>query len=397
MDGRLRVGEAVHPADAERVIDAEGRVAIPGLVESHLHLDKCHLDIDAETLDEAIRLTSERKRLFTAGDIADRARRLIDSAIVNGTTMIRAHTDVDPAIGLLGVETLLGLREEYAGLIDIQVVAFPQEGIHRLPGTLELLVAALDAGAEVLGACPYSERDEEEARRHVTTVLGLAAERGVPVDMHADFSDDIGDGRYTLAGYIADEVRRISPAAMVSIGHATSLGSLPDAPRAAAIEALADAGVSVVTLPHTDLHLGGRGDAAPIRRGLAPVRELLAAGVLLACSSNNVRNAFTPYGNADLLETALFLAQTAQLASRAELEAALAAVTSSAARLVGIGEGYGLASGDRADFSILDADDPVAGMLDRAPRRWVVKGGRVVAETVVDHTVFRRSIRPAVV
>lgn len=378
-------------ATALDVLDAEGGIAMPGLIESHLHLDKCHVPVEASDLRAAIGATAKRKAGFTADDIEERASRLLDAAVTNGTTLVRAHTDVDPGIGLLAIETLVRLRAKYAELIDIQIAAFPQEGIFSRPGTVELLDAALDAGADVVGGCPYSESDGDDAREHLRHVFELAALRGLPLDLHLDLSDDITDDRFTLAGHVA-ELTETFPPVRVAISHVTSLGSLPPEGRARTIAALRDAGVAVVVLPHTDLHLGGRGDDGPVRRGLAPVRELIDGGVHVACSSNNVRNAFSPYGNGDALETALFLAQTAHLASREELRQAVGTVTTAAAHVTGVADGYGLSPGDRADLVVLDADDDVSALLDRAPRRWVIKRGRVVAQTRRETRIFRSHI-----
>lgn len=371
------------PAATE--IDCAGRVVIPGLVESHVHLDKALLDReranDDGTLARAIAITADLKREFTADSIRDRARRVLEQAIANGTTALRAHPDVDPIVGLLGVHTLLELRAEFRGRIDLQIVAFPQEGIFRAPGTLALLREALGDGADVIGGCTYNEDSPAECRRHIDLVFDLAAEFGVPVDLHADFADDIGDPRFALAGYIAEVTARTGMGGRVAIGHATSLAAREPGDRRRVLGLLADAGVAVVPLPATDMFLGGRSDTSNIRRGIAPVRELWAAGVRTAYSSNNIRNAFTPYGNADLLDIGLFLAQTSHLAGPADLTRVLGMATYEAAALIGIADGYGLRVGAAADLVVLDTRRVADALLDRPDRRYVIKAGRVVART----------------
>ncbi|MEV4205117.1 amidohydrolase family protein [Nocardia salmonicida] len=366
-------------------IDCATRVVIPGLIESHVHLDKALLDRQRSapdgTLGGAIEVTGELKRGFTADGVRDRARRVLDQAITHGTTALRAHPDVDPIVGLLGVEVLLGLREEYRDLIDLQIVAFPQEGILRAPGTLDLLRAALHLGADVIGGCSYNETDVTDCRRHVDLVFELAAEFGVPVDIHADFADDATDPRFAMADYIADATQRAGLGGRVAIGHVTSLAGRPPRERQATMARLAQAGVAVVPLPATDMHLGGRGDQAAVRRGVAPVRELWAAGVTTAYSSNNIRNAFTPYGNADLLDIGLFLAQTGHLSGDADLRRVLDMATTDAARVLGIADRHGLCVGARADLVVLGTHRLADALLDRPDRCYVIKAGRIIART----------------
>ncbi|MYW64975.1 amidohydrolase family protein [Streptomyces sp. SID8379] len=384
-DGVVRTVGTVPDTEVGESIDCAGRIVLPGFVEPHLHLDKALLDAVRPnpdgTLAGAIAVTGELKRAFTHTDVRDRARTVLETAIRNGTTLIRAHPDVDPVAGLLGVEVLIELREKYRQLVDLQIVAFPQEGIFRSPGTEKLLTAAITAGADVVGGCPYNEDSLADAHRHVELVLDLAAEHGLPADLHADFADDASDPRYALAEFIAEQTARRGLSGRVAIGHATSLAGRPPADRARALAALAEAGVAVVPLPATDLHLGGRHDTTATRRGIAPVRELWAAGVLAACSSNNIRNAFTPYGSADALDTALLLAQTGHLSGPTDLARVLRMITYDAARVTGTADDYGIRPGARADLVVLDSTTYDDIVLDRPDRAYVIKAGRVVART----------------
>jgi cytosine deaminase len=215
----------------------------------------------------------------------------------------------------------------------------------------------------------------------VDLVFELAAEFGVPVDIHADFGDDTDDPRFTLAGYIADRTERSGLGGRVTLGHVTSLAALAPGPRAAVIGRLASACVAVVPLPATDMHLSGRADTVNTRRGIAPVRELWAAGVLTAYSSNNVRNAFTPYGNADMLDIGLFLAQTCGLSGPADLARVLDMATGQAARVIGVAGRHGLRPGADADLVVLSTRRVADVLLDRPDRCYVLKRGRVVART----------------
>ncbi|WP_405138590.1 amidohydrolase family protein [Nocardia sp. NBC_01388] len=373
------------PEQGRDEIECAGRVVIPGLVESHVHLDKALLDAEKPnpdgTLAGAIAVTAELKRGFTVDSIRDRARRIMDMAITHGTTVIRAHPDVDPIVGLRGVQALLELREEYRDRIDLQIVAFPQEGILQAPGTLALLRESLRRGADVIGGCAYSEPTVAECRRHIDLVFDLAAEFDVPVDIHADFADDATDPRFAMADYIADVTDRTGMSGRVTLGHMTSLSGQDPSRRGHTLTRLAAAGVAVVPLPATDMHLGGRTDTTNIRRGIAPLRELWAAGVTTAYSSNNIRNAFTPYGNADLLDIGLFLAQTCHLSGPADLTRVLAMATTEAARVIGIAHDYGLRPGAPADLIVLSTHRVADALLDRPDRNYVLKAGRIVART----------------
>jgi cytosine deaminase len=378
--------EIAESAASAEELDCAERVVIPGLIEPHLHLDKALLDREKPnvegTLAGAIAVTGELKRGFTPRTVRDRARAVLDSAIANGTTLVRAHPDVDPVVGLLGVEVMLGLREEYADAVEIQVVAFPQEGILKAPGTLDLLREALRRGADVVGGCSYNEAGVDDCRRHVDIVFELAQEFGVPADLHADFADDAGDPRFALAEYIAEATVKSGMQGRVALGHMTSLAGRKPGDRRAVLAALAAAGVAVVPLPATDMHLGGRADDYNVRRGIAPVRELWQAGVTCAYSSNNIRNAFTPYGNADMLDIGLFLAQTSHLSGPDDLARVLAMATTEAAKVVGISDRYGLRPGARADLVVLDTCRVADALLDRPARTAVIKSGRIVARAV---------------
>lgn len=385
-DGRIsRIGPAGGAATAAAEIACDGRVVIPGLIEPHLHLDKALLDREQPnlegTLAAAIKITGQLKAAFTPEGVRARSRQVLDQAIANGTTAIRAHPDVDPIVGLLSLDVMLELREEYAGLIDLQVVAFPQEGIVKAPGTADLLREALRRGADVIGGCSYNERDLADCKAHVDFIFELAAEFGVPVDIHADFADDASDPRYALAGYIAEVTARAGMAGRVALGHMTSLAGRPASERAEVMAQLAEAGVAVVPLPATDMHLGGRNDTVNVRRAIAPVRELWDAGVTTAYSSNNIRNAFTPYGNTDMLDIGLFLAQTGHLASPGDLARVLGMATAGGAAVIGIADRYGLRPGADADLVVLSARRVADVLLDRPDRCYVIKRGRVVART----------------
>jgi cytosine/creatinine deaminase len=384
-------------ADAGRTIDAGGRAVLPGFVEPHLHLDKALIyrrqPARDGTLEEAIRLTGQLKAEQDRDDVLERSRAVLDMAVGNGTIAIRAHPDVDPIQGLLGVETALTVREEYRDLLDLDVVAFPQEGIIKAPGTKELMEEALRMGANVVGGCPYNERTWDETKRHIDTVFELARRFDVPVDMHADFADDASDQRYASAGYIAQKTIEHGFEGRVSLGHVTSLASLTREEAAPVIELLRDARVSIVTLPATDVYLGGRGDERNQRRGVTPVHLLRDSGVNVTFSSNNVRNAFTPFGKADMLQIGNLLAHVAQFGTPHSQAEILRMATYDAARSIGLDD-YGVAEGRRADLVVCDSPVVADVLADIPPRLWVVRRGRVTVETRHETTIHRTAPVP---
>src|ERR1043166_309715 len=285
---------AVDPVSrpARESIELGGRLVTPGLVEAHIHLDKALLTdrvtVTEGTLEEALRVTAQAKRLFSAEDITARARQVLDLAIRAGTTAMRTYVEVDPIVGLTGMEAMLALREEYAPAIDLQLCAFAQEGIVKTPGTEGLLRRALTMGADLVGGCPYNDTDGAE---HIRIVFALATAFGVDADFHVDFADE---PEHLHVREIAEQTVRAGWQGRVSVGHLTELGAVPVFRQDEIIADIVRAGLGVVCLPATDLYLMGRRDEFNVRRGLTPVRRLLQAGVPVALASNNVRNAFTP-------------------------------------------------------------------------------------------------------
>jgi cytosine/creatinine deaminase len=363
-------------ASARRRVDVAGRLVVPGFVDAHIHLDKAYLlprtPSHEGTLAEAIRVTGEAKRGFTVDDIRARARRLLDRAVSLGTTAMRGHVEVDPIVGLRGIEAVLPLRAEYADRLDLQLCAFAQEGILRAPGTEALLREALRAGADLVGGCPYNDTD---GPAHVDRVFALAREFDCAVDFHADFADEPVH-RHVEA--IVERTERHGWQGRVAVGHLTELGACDEVEQARIAGRLRAAGVAVITLPATDLYLIGRGDTRNVRRGLPPIKRLLAAGVTVAAATNNVQNAFTPAGNADPLLVTYLLVIGAHMGGAADMAAALDMVTTAPARILGL-EARGLAVGAPADLVVLNATTLGEAVGALPARALVVKRGRVTS------------------
>ncbi len=377
LKGRIAAIGNLSGQSAQRMLRCEGRAVTPGLVESHIHLDKALLSERAPstegTVAEAIRVTGVAKRAFTVEDIRARAPTVLDLAVRQGTTAMRSHVEVDPLVGLKGLEALLPLKTEYAPALDLQLCAFAQEGILQAPGTEALLAEALGRGADLVGGCPYNDTDPEA---HIDIVFRLAARFGTDADFHVDFFDE---PQHLHVRAIAERTRRLGFQGRVALGHCTELAALPPADLAPILAQLADAGLGVIVLPATDLYLMGRHDERNVRRGLAPVKRLLAAGIPVAAATNNVRNAFTPVGNANLPLMGFLLAVGAHLGTARDLRSALAMLTEHPARILRLRD-YGLAVGCRADLVVWETEHAEDVVTALAPPRLAVKAGRISVE-----------------
>jgi cytosine deaminase len=377
LDGKIaEIGSLTgHPA--HRAVDCGGRVLTPGLVDAHIHLDKALLSSLTPSIEgtvaEALRVTAEAKRGFTVQDIGARARRVLDQAVRAGTTAMRSHVEIDPIVGLNGLEALTALKREYAPAINLQLCAFAQEGILRSPGTEALLERALRKGADLIGGCPYNDTD---AHAQIDIVFRLAREFDVDVDFHIDFFDE---PEHMDVLYVAEQTVRFGWQGRVAVGHASELAALaPEAfDRAAAT--LKDAGIGVIILPATDLYLMGRRDLKNVRRGIAPAKRLLAAGVTVAVATNNVLNAFTPMGTGDLALMGYLMTAAAHMGTEKDVQDILAMLTEHPARILRLPD-YGLRVGARADLVLWETERVAEVVTTMAPRRLVVKAGRLSIE-----------------
>jgi len=380
VNGRIAGIEATGGGAREAVrktVDVDGRLVLPGFVEAHIHLDKAllmdYVAVSDGTLADAIRVTCEAKRRFTVEDIRARGRRVLDLAVLAGTTAMRTHVEVDPVLGLAGMEAVLPLKQEYSAALDLQVCAFAQEGILQVPGTEALLRRALAMGADLVGGCPYNDTNGTE---HIAVVFRLAEEFDVDADFHADFFDE--PDHLHIREIAAETVRR-GWQGRVAVGHLTELAALPPSEQDAIIADIVAAGIGVISLPATDLYLMGRHDARNVRRGLTPIRRLLTAGVPVALASNNIRNPFTPVGTADLSHLAFLTAVAAHMGTAAQMRELVASLTTHPARILRLRD-YGLEAGCRADLVVWECERPEDVVATLPPRALVVKNGRVTVE-----------------
>lgn len=376
-DGYIRRIEDNLPLAAQEIVNLSGKLVWPAFVESHIHLDKAFVADRAPGLSRGgpspQGLLAELKRKFTVDDIYDRARRGLEQALRHGAVAMRAYVEIDPFVELRGVEAMLRLKSDFVGIVDLELVAFAQEGIYQDDTTADLLIEGLEQGLEVLGGCPYMDPGQE--REHIDWFFEVAERRGVRLDFHADTADDPA---LLTSDYIVEKVKAASMQGEVQLGHLCTLDVMEPSARAVLIEGLGENQIHVVSLPATEAHVKGRADLKRTWRGVTRIGELRAGGVNVAVATNNIVNPFTPYGHADLLRQLLVAAMTAHLGNLEDLAWLPELVTVNPARAIGLTE-YGLVVGCRADLVVLDAESGVGAITDQAEKLLVCKGGRIVA------------------
>jgi cytosine deaminase len=374
--------------ECQAELDVGGRLVSSAFVQPHIHLDKVEtLPLLGRnrtgTLAEAIDILHMTKRSASPDEVAARAAVVIRQAIVSGTTRIRSHVDVDTVGGLAPLRGVMQAAREYADLCEIQTVVFPQEGIIRDPGTAELMDAAMREGGDLVGGMPHWEPDEQAAREHIGICMRLAQRYDADVDMHIDETDD--PGSRTLAMLIDATVDQ-GWQGRVTAGHCCAMAAWDDAYAGDVITRAVQADLRFVANPATNLLLQGRADREPRRRGLPRIKEMLAAGLPVACGQDCVHDGFYPFGTADQLQVALIFCHAAQLSIPSEIDAALSAIRSAAAHVMGV-RGYGLEPGCTADLVVLDSDSMHEALRRQAARRWVIRRGAVVASTHTTTTI----------
>ena len=334
-------------------VDIGGHLTLPGFVDTHIHLDKaCLLDRCGHnhgSLGDAIRAVSAMKRDFTIEDVYARGAKVLERAIVHGTTRMRTHVEIDPRIGLRSFEAVKALRRDYAWAIDLSLCVFPQEGLTNDPGAEDLLIQSLRDGGDLIGGCPYTDTDPDA---HLERIFDLAQEFDVDVDLHLDF--DLDPSWWHL-DEVCRQTERRNYQGRVAIGHATKLSALPPERMKAATAQLARAGIAVTVLPATDLYLMGREGTHNAPRGLTLAHKLADNGIVCSIATNNVLNPFTPFGDASLLRMANFYANVAH-ASVSDFDICLDLVTELPARLMNLDD-YGIKVGNPADVIVLDTGD----------------------------------------
>ena len=395
QDGRIVGVTPGFQAPAAEVLDAQGQLVTPPFVDAHFHMDATlsygQPRVNASgTLLEGIALWGELKPLLTQEALVDRALAYCDWAVARGLLAIRSHVDIcDPK--LLAVEALLEVKKRVAPYIDLQLVAFPQDGVLRAPGALDNLKKALAMGVDVVGGIPHFERTMADGAASVRLLCEIAASQGRLVDMHCDESDD------PLSRHIetlACETQRLGLQGRVTGSHLTSMHSMDNYYVSKLIPLIAEAGVSAVANPLINITLQGRHDTYPKRRGMTRVPELMAAGVTVAFGHDCVMDPWYSLGSADMLEAAHMGLHVGQMTSQAAMRQCFDAVTVNPARILHL-EGYGLEPGCNADFILMQARDPIEAIRLRATRLRVYRRGLLVAQTPAATATLHLAGRPA--
>ncbi|WP_380878490.1 cytosine deaminase [Sphingomonas sp. DBB INV C78] len=363
-NGRIaRIGDADPAEQARETIDLGGRVVLPGFVDGHIHLDKSFVGdrwrphVPAATLRD--RLAAEKAMLAEARPIAERASALIARAAGFGTVAMRSHVDVDATTGLSNLHAVMEAREQWRGRVAVELVAFPQAGILSAPGTADILDAAIREGADVIGGIDPSAMDGD-ADGHLDVVFGIAERHGVKVDIHLH---EPGLDGIAQLDRIAERTRVLGLGGRVTISHAYALGDVaPDVvDRTAAT--LARAGVAIMT-------------NAPGDRAFPPILRLRAAGVRVFSGNDNIRDAWWPYGNGDMLQRAMLIGYRSGFYTDAELGIALDMATHAGAEMIGLDD-YGLAAGNPATFVAIQAENAAAAVAEVPASRIIVHQGEI--------------------
>jgi cytosine deaminase len=379
--GRIAAVEAGLGGEAREVIDANGQLVSPPFVDCHFHMDATlSLGLprhnESGRLLEGIQIWGELKPLLTHEAVIERALRYCDLAVSQGLLAIRTHVDVCDE-RLLGVEALLEVKRLVAPYIDLQIVAFPQDGYYRYQGAVDLLERALDMGVDVVGGIPHFERTMVDGAASVKALCEIAADRGLLVDLHCDETDDPLSRHIETLTY---ETQRLGLGGRVAGSHLTSMHSMDNYYVSKLLPLMAEAGVAAIANPNINIVIQGRHDTYPKRRGMNRFPEMLSYGITSAFGQDCMMDPWYSLGQADMLDVASMGLHVAQMTSRDQMRQCFAAVTSGPAKILNL-EGYGIEVGCKADMVLLQATDTIEAIRLRAARLAVIKGGKVIART----------------
>jgi cytosine deaminase len=391
---RIVAVQAGLDASAAEELDVRGRLVSPPFVDAHFHLDAAlSLGLPRRnvsgTLLEGIALWGELKPQLTQDAVVARALAYCDMAVAQGLLAIRSHVDVCDD-RLLAVDALLDVQRRVAPYLDLQLVAFPQDGFYRSPTAEKNLLRALDRGVNVVGGIPHFERTMADGAASVRRLCEIAAERGLPVDMHCDESDDPMSRHIET---LARETHRLGLHGRVAGSHLTSMHSMDNYYVSKLLPLIAESGVAAIANPLINITLQGRHDTYPKRRGMTRAPELIAAGVTVAFGHDCVMDPWYSFGSADMLDVAHMAIHVGQMTSLDGIANAFAGVTTNAAKILRL-DGYGLEPGCRADLVVLQAADPFEAIRLKAARLLVLRAGKVIARCAPRHSDLSLLGRP---
>jgi len=365
-------------AEGSQIVDAGGLLASPLFIDPHHHLDCAFLSEppnQSGTLEEAIQTNARLKVSRSDEDINEKACRALQMALQNGTGWVRSHTDIDPVSKLKLLYPISEAKEKFRGLVDVQIVAFPQLGLVADPQSVQLMRAAMREGADVVGGMPHAEASPEDAVRHIEIAFQIATEFNADIDMHVDETDDPSSRTLEM---LAEATIRYSYQGRVTAGHCCALAAYPDEYARRVIEKTAEAQINIITNPLVNLYLQGRHDRQPVRRGITRVRELLGAGVNVACGSDDISNLFFPFGRMDMLEVAMVTSIAAHLTRPDEIQTAFDMPRWRAAQALNL-KGYGIFAGAPANIVFLAAENAREALRLQPLKRLVIRNGNLVS------------------
>lgn len=363
---------------AESKIDANGGLLLPTFIEPHVHLDKVLLGEqlkEASSITEARQSVKEAKKNFTRESVRARAVRVLPWAIQNGVTIVRTHVDVDPVVGLTSVQAILELREKFKQIVDIQIVAFPQEGMIQDPFSAELIEKALDLGCDVIGGMPEAEKSSDESKHHIDKLFSIAKERNLPLDVHCDvlpFGTNIE--------YYASQSIELGFKERATADHLIALSYYDDNYASKIISMIISASMNVITNPCT-MMTSGTLDKPPKGRGLTRVKDLVRSGVNVAYGSDNIIDPYNPFGDFNPLSNGWLLSYGGQLNLSTEIDSIIRMPTYSSSKILGI-QRYGIAPGCSADFNIFAEKSTRELLRLHTMPRYVFKRGKNICENV---------------
>ena len=389
-DGEFaQIAPELLPRDGEEIVEGEGSLMLPPFVEPHVHLDSCLTAgnprwNESGTLFEGIQIFHEYKPNLTPEDVKERAVRALRLMASHGIQFVRGHVDVsDP--NLTALEPLLEVRREVAGFMDVQLVAFPQEGILSFPNGETLLRRAAAAGVDAIGGCPHIEFTRAYGAESVRILMDIACEHGLLVDVHCDEIDDPASRNLEVLAALALE-RGMGE--RVTASHVTAMGSYPDAYAGKLMNLLVRSGINVISNPMVNMHLGGRFDTYPKRRGLTRVKELAEAGVNVAFGEDDLQDPWHPMANGDMTDAVWMGVYAAQLMGYEELQSAYRFATHNAARALNKQDGYGIAVGNPGSCVIMDAPNYYEALRTHAPVTYSIRAGKLIASTTPARTTL---------
>lgn len=390
-DGRIHdIGTSLDFAvEPKKDYECEGMMLTPPFIDAHQHLD-CAFMIgevnQAGTLQEAVEIFTRIKNNRTAAVVKELAERAIKEALFNGTGFIRSYVDVDSIVELNHLHPIVELREQYRGIVDIEIVACMEYSLAQEPKADMYLRAAMGEGADLVGGVPQEEPTPEAAQKHIQLILDIAKSFSVDIDMHID---ETADPQMRTLEMLADTIIREDYQGRAVAGHACALAVYDDNYAKKVIDKVVNAGIHVVTNPLTNLYLQGRENKTPTWRGITRVKELLEAGVNVACGLDDNRNVFLPYGHMNMLEVALFTSLTAHLTTPEEMQQVFDMPRYNAAKILGLKD-YGIKIGGPADFLCLPVDNILDALRIQPQPRYIVRDGSLV----VENQVIQRKLKP---